>query len=142
VVTRREGMARIEAHTDALPVIDELEHGTKLLEAPAQAGALAGGVLEQQQRGARLPDRQDAVYRLGDRIDATFDTGAEMSPWMYDQAAKTQRVAAVKLVCQAHHRGSQGFLLGRRQVDQVGGVRRDGHTTGSVLRSERVGVLG
>ena len=117
-----ESVTGVDAEADTVAVIAEPADLGELLETEAEHGSLAGGVLEQQARGAAAARAEHPGQRCRHRLDPRLDAAAQVGAGMDDQLSYAEGLALAQLDRQGRAGTLQGLGIGRRQVDEVGAV--------------------
>ena len=120
-----EGVAGVEADRHPFGARQAAADGRQLLEPVAEAGALAGGVLQQHASAAGGDVGEHPVELGGEARHPALLAGAGVGAGVEHQAVDPQRLTAVQLVGQRGARAGRHRAVGRRQVDQVAGVGED-----------------
>lgn len=117
-----EGVAGVEADADAARRGEPATDARQMLEPMAEAGALAGGVLEQHTDADPRQRGEDGRERGGRAIHAGLLAGSQVGAGMDDEGADAQPGAAGELVSERQPRAREQLRIGGAEVDQVAGV--------------------
>ena len=121
----RKNVRRVEANAEPFGRAHIPDDVGQMLEGVTQACALTRRCLQRDPRFHLWQARQDLV----DRRDDLFQTGsfarAEMRAGMQDDERQTQLVGPRELLGQSAQRVGVKLRVGRRQIDEVIGVREN-----------------
>src|SRR5213594_1763128 len=132
VVTRREGVACVEADGHALVVVERVEHLPDLLELRAHAAAETGVVLDQQPRPLRLRALEHVAQVLGDLRQSRLETSSLVRAGMEDHAVDAELIGRLEVAGERALRALAQRRVVAGEVDQVDGVEVKGRP--AVLR--------
>jgi hypothetical protein len=113
-------MTAIETDSQVVvPVVGQPDHPVELLEGLAQAGALPGGVFEQQGDAVGQVQPGEPV---GHVLDAPLDAGTRVGPGVERVVVDPECAGGVEFGLDAVERLRPQVVLGCGEVDQVGPV--------------------
>src|SRR6266567_2590234 len=133
VVARREGMACVEAHADAL-VLQLRHHRRDLFDARAPASAETRVVLDEQARVLRIRALEHLLQVADDRGQRLLEAGPLVRAGVEDHTVDAPLIRG----SQVTGKGAFGALPQRRvvagEVDQINGVKVEGRMAVLVRR--------
>ena len=134
-------MTGVDAHADALGLVETFDDEAQLLERPAERRAGARRVLEQD---ARL-DPRGAPHRViqaaGDGLEAPLGSSTHVGAGMEDQGPDSEGVTATQLLNERTATLVSEVAIGAREVDEVRAVRDDGTDTARRHRAPKASDL-
>ena len=131
VVAGCEQVTRVETDADPPMPRHPVDDRGKLFERGAERRPLPGGVLEQHHRFSTRAAREEFRQAVRNQRQTLRRAARGIAPGMENDAAQSQRLRAVDLVCHRRHRLLAQGTIGGGQVDQVARVRHHRFDTGS-----------
>lgn len=129
-VASSEYVARVEAESEALRMLDALLDVSQLLETPTKRCSLSRGRLQNALSLQASSPAMNLVEGPDDPAETPFLRSRRIGSWMCDNRGDSKRIGATQLLDERIDRATPERVVGRCQVDQVGVMRDHVEQTG------------